>query len=74
MNISEEATTELERKARRKINEMTGFGIYAPITVSFDAPLDLDNIVDRHPDDGDFSDDAFLIIDVNPDSPNYLNR
>ena len=72
VNISEEASTELERKARRKINELSGFGIYAPITVSFDAALDLDNIVARHPDDGDFSDDAFLVIDVTPGSPTYL--
>ena len=72
VNISEEATTELERKARRKINEMVGFGIYAPITIAFDAPLDLDNILLRHQDDFNFSDDAFVIIDVNPDSPDFL--
>ena len=48
LNISEMAETETESRARRKINELVGFGIYAPFTVSFDAPLDLDNIRDRH--------------------------
>ena len=37
LNISEIAPTEMEREARRKINHLTGFGIYAPFTVSFDA-------------------------------------
>jgi hypothetical protein len=72
INISEEAPTEMERRARRKINELAGFGIYAPFTVAFDAPLDLDDIVRRHADDGDYSDDAFFLIDVEPSSPTYL--
>ncbi len=72
VNISELAPTEMEREARRKINELTGFGIYAPFTVSFDKPLDLDEIQHRHEDDGNFKDDAFLLINVEPDSPDYL--
>jgi hypothetical protein len=72
LNISEDAQTEMESRARRKINELVGFGIYAPFTVSFDAALDLDNIKDRHRDDGNFADDAFFLIDVDPDSPDYL--
>ncbi len=72
LNISEEAPTEMERSARRKINELTGFGLFAPFTVSFDAPLDLDEIVRRHKDDGNFTDDAFYLIDVEPGSPTYL--
>jgi len=72
LNISELAPTEMEREARRKINELVGFGIYAPFTVSFDGPLDLDEIKARHQDDGDFSDDAFFMIDVDPTSPEYL--
>ena len=72
VNLSEEASTELERKARRKLNELTGFGIYAPITVAFDAPLDLDNIATRHTNDTVRDDDAFYLIDVDPTSPTYL--
>jgi hypothetical protein len=72
VNISEEAPTMVETEARQKLNELMGFGVYAPITVAFEAPLDLDNIVARHPNDNDQSDDAFYIIDVSPDSPTYL--
>ncbi len=76
VNISEEAPTESEREARAKLNEMTGFGIYSPITVQFDKRLDLDDIIARHPNDfeneGSFSDDAFYLINVDPDSPDYL--
>ena len=72
VNISEEATTMVETEAREKLNELMGFGIYAPITVAFEAPLDLENIVALHPNDNDQSDDAFYIIDVTPESPTYL--
>ena len=72
LNISEEAPTEMERDARRKINGLAGFGIYAPFTVSFDRPLDLDEIQHRQQDDGNFADDAFLLINVEPSSPDYL--
>lgn len=71
LNISMEATTELEHEARYKIDELSGFGIYQAITVAFDEPLDLDNIVDRHVQDGNYSDDAVLLIDVTPTSPDF---
>jgi len=72
LNISTEAPTELEQRTRRKLNEASGFGIYAPITVSFDAPLDLAEIISRHDIDGNAKDDAFFVIDVTPGSPTYL--
>lgn len=76
VNISEEAATEREREARHKVNETVGFGIYSPITVAFDQLLDLDDIVARHPNDlhlpWSFDDDAFLVINVDRDSPDYL--
>ncbi|MBN93530.1 MAG: hypothetical protein CL928_05570 [Deltaproteobacteria bacterium] len=71
MNFAADAVTELEREARAKINEMTGFGVFTPISVRFDSPLDLDNIAARHQDDGDFSDDAFFLVDVDPSSDGY---
>jgi len=71
LNFSEEAATEMERRARRKVNELPGFGIFAPLSVRFEQPLDLDNIALRHSDDYDLSDDAFFIIDVTPGSPTY---
>ncbi|RME20353.1 MAG: hypothetical protein D6798_20650 [Deltaproteobacteria bacterium] len=76
VNISQEAVTVAESEARAKLDELTGFGIYAPITVAFDAPLDLDEILARqandfHRDEA-FDDDAFYLIDVDPASPRYL--
>lgn len=71
INISEVAATHLEHEARAKINELSGFGIYSPISVRFEAPLDLQNIVDRHADDNDQSDDVVYVIDVTPTSPDY---
>ncbi|HMV66822.1 MAG TPA: hypothetical protein PKA64_08230 [Myxococcota bacterium] len=75
VNIAGEAHTEYESIARHKLDELTGFGIYAPISVSFDQRLDLDEILRRHPDDfyspTAFDDDAFYLIDIDPDSPDY---
>lgn len=72
LNISEVAMTQTERDARMKLNELVGFGIYAPISLSFEAPLDLANIVARHQDDNDQSDDAFFVIDVTEGSPTFM--
>ena len=71
LNLSELAPTEVERRARRKINETTGFGLYAPVSVAFEAPLDLDEVVARHLDDNNTTDDAFFIIDVTHGSPTF---
>ncbi len=77
INISIESETHDMSEARQKLNEMTGFGVYAPITVAFDGRLDIDNIIARHTDDEKlgaerYTDDAFYVIDVDPDSPDYL--
>jgi len=73
VNISvDAASTQLEADTRAKIDELTGWGIYMPITVRFDQPLDLDNIATRQQDDGDFSDDALYLIDVTPGTSDYL--
>lgn len=77
VNIPLEAATEQESEARAKINGLVGFGIYAPISVAFQAPLDLDNLAARHADDmksgsAQFDDDAILVINVDPGSPDYL--
>lgn len=79
INASLVASTHLEGVARRKIDELSGWGIYQPISVRFDAPIDLDIIYARHRDhrngngvDYDFSNDAVFLIDVTPGSPTYL--
>ena len=77
LNVPLAASTEMERHAREKLNMLTGFGIYSPIAVPFEAPLDLDLIARLHRDDdklgvAQFTDDAFFLIDVTPGSPTYL--
>jgi hypothetical protein len=76
LNMPLETVTDHEREAREKLNGMTGFGLYSPIQVTFEGPLDLDDIVARHPDDfwrGDaaYADDAFLVVDVTQGSPTF---
>ncbi|MBK6923583.1 MAG: hypothetical protein IPH07_39720 [Deltaproteobacteria bacterium] len=78
VNASLVAATELEQTARRRIDELSGFGVYQPISVQFDAPLDLDAIYARHRDyrrpdgrDYDFTNDAVYLIDVTRDSPDF---
>jgi len=71
-NLSEDAPTLLEREARLKANELTGFGIFTAITVSFDELLDLPSLVALQADDGDFTDDAIYVIDVTEGSPTYM--
>lgn len=76
VNIPTDAPTQLERDARTKLNTLDGFGVYAPISVAFGAPLDIQNLVTRHRDDPNygaaaFADDAVYVIDVTPDSPDY---
>lgn len=71
LNLSIQADTDIEAKLRRRANELDGFGVFAPITVSFDAPLDLKNIWERHASNHDFSDDTVLLINIDPSSPGF---
>lgn len=72
INASMQAHTEWEKSTRYEIDQLDGFGTYAPISVSFTKPLDVEVIYQRHQgDDYDFSDDAVLVLDVNPDSPDF---
>jgi hypothetical protein len=73
LNLPVDAPVEQENLSRALLNELPGFGLFAPISVAFDAPLDVAAIIDRHPDDfwadAPFADDAILLVDVDPDSP-----
>ncbi len=76
LNVPTGADLEAETEARQKLNEMSGWGVYAPITVAFEEPLDLDIIWDRHGGDERvglerLDDDAVYIIDVTAGSPTY---
>ena len=75
IDLPVDADIELDRDSREQLNQMTGFGIFAPITVSFDGRLDIQAILDRQRDDaGDprsFDDDAILLVDVDRRSPDF---
>lgn len=71
LNISLEATTEYERRTRRSFNRLDGFGTLGPLYVSFDRPLDLTNLRDRHAANHDFRDDAIYLLNVDPDCSRY---
>jgi len=71
LNISLRADTKAEARLRERADTLDGFGVFAPITVSFDAPLDLENIRDRHARNHDFSDDAVLLVNVDPRSRGF---
>ncbi len=74
LNVSLLAPTLVERRAREGFDELDGFGTYAPITVSFDAPIDVLDLHARHnahdPGAGlfrdDFRDDAVYLLNVDP--------
>lgn len=71
INASMVGPTDKESRVRRLLDRVDGWGVYAPLWVSFDKRLDLDNIRARHARDGDFTDDAFYLINIDPDSPDY---
>lgn len=74
INVSMIAPTALERDLREKANQLEGFGVYMPITVRFDAPLDLLNLIERHGTYDDPTDDAVYLVDVTPGSPSFGQR
>jgi hypothetical protein len=65
LNISEEGATRMEVELRQRANTLDGFGTYSPITVAFDAPVDLCSIANTHHGEDDFGNDAILLIDLN---------
>ena len=71
INVSLDATTQAERDLRAKVNELDGFGVFQPITVSFEARLDLGNIRDRHATNHDLGDDAIYLLNVDRDSEGF---
>jgi hypothetical protein len=70
LNVSLAATTQYERDTRARFDTYDGFGTYAPITVRFDAPLDVLDLKARFADD-DFRDDPVFVLNVDPDCARY---
>jgi hypothetical protein len=76
LNISMVADTHHQSEDREKLNKLTGWGIFQPITVGFRDLIDLDDFgarhaLDRRPGDARLDDDAIFVIDVSPDSPTF---
>jgi len=64
VNVGQRAQTRYEERTRKLFNALDGFGAYGPITVRFDAPLDLPDLRKRHVGNDDFRDDAVLLLNV----------
>lgn len=71
INVSLEASTEAEAKIRRKVNQLDGFGIFSPITIPFESPIDYKNVFERMAKNHDFSDDPVLLLCVDRASPDF---
>ncbi len=76
LNISEVAETHEQSETREKLNTLSGWGIFQPITVGFEATIDLQDFYLRHAGDRRVGadardDDAVYLIDVTPGSPTY---
>lgn len=67
------APTEWERETRAALDELSGWGTLAPITVAFSEPLDLDDLVSRHQEPAEVGDDALYVVDVTEGSPDFCN-
>ncbi|TNF25538.1 MAG: hypothetical protein EP329_22960 [Deltaproteobacteria bacterium] len=66
--------TEWERATRRELDKLSGWGTLAPISVSFDAPIDPEVLIARHwRDNYNFDDDAVYVINVTPGSPDLCD-
>ncbi len=70
VNISEIAPTLIESDTRAKVDKIDGFGVFSPITVSFDRLIDLGDLLKRHSNTR-FADDAVFVINVDPKSKYY---
>jgi hypothetical protein len=71
LNVSLIGPTRLEQRVRARIDRLDGFSTFAPLTVRFDAPLDVAALLERHGAELDFADDAVYLIDITPASPDF---
>jgi hypothetical protein len=73
INASFVAPTALESRVRAEFGDMDGWGTYAPMSVAFDAPLDLENLIDRQGgsrfSEADFARHAVYIVDLETGIP-----
>ena len=69
LNASMVAPTYWEQKTRADLDAIDGWGTLAPISVSFEAPLDVENIIARHADRYAPKNDVMLVVDITAGSP-----
>src|SRR5688572_10493763 len=82
INVSLVAPTAMERRAREDFSMIEGWGVNAPITVSFERPdgvpetepaIDLDDVATRFQrNDHDFSDDPIYVVNLSTGIPVFL--
>lgn len=70
INVSLLADTHFEATLRRDFDKLDGFGVFTPITVAFDRPLDVLALKKLH-DDDDFRNDAVFLFNVDPRCKRY---
>lgn len=74
VNPSQIAPSSLERVAREGIANLEGWGTFAPISVRFAAPLDLDRVAGAMRKDGHrFEDDPVYVVDLATGVPAMLD-
>lgn len=71
-NVSVEAPTSMERRVRRKVDNLDGWGVMQPISIPFTGPLDLELIQRAHgQDDYDTKDDLIYLVNIDRRSPDF---
>src|SRR4029079_8423368 len=73
INVSVVAPTRRETIAREGFNSLEGWGTFAPITVAFGSPLDLEDVARRTTSDYDPGDDPFYVVDLTTGVPVILD-
>jgi hypothetical protein len=73
INASFIASTELESRVRAEFGDLDGWGTYAPITVAFDAPIDVNDLLARQGGErfasADFQQHAVYVVDLETGAP-----
>ncbi len=70
LNVGLVARTQWESHLREAFDELDGFGVYAPITVAFSKPLDVQAVRARYANE-DFRDDPLFVVNVDPSCSRY---
>ncbi|MCO4764333.1 MAG: hypothetical protein KC502_22675, partial [Myxococcales bacterium] len=72
INASLVAPTAFEKRTRRRIDQLDGWGVYTPITIPMTGLIDLKGLMAaHHGDDFAFANDVVYVIDLTPGSPTY---